>query len=56
MPAKKPKASKPKNYGKLSQKQKFIAAAKAVEVDESGNTFTIQLRRIVPSRTGSKQL
>jgi hypothetical protein len=39
MPAKKPRASKPKNYAKLSQKQKFIAAAKSAEADESGETF-----------------
>jgi hypothetical protein len=39
MPNKKRKAKKPKNYAKLSQKQKFIAAAKAMEVDETGETF-----------------
>lgn len=39
LPKKKAPASKPKNYGKLSQKEKFIAAAKAHGADESGETF-----------------
>lgn len=50
MPAKKPKAKKPKNYAKLSQKQKFIAAAKAGEADESGETFNQAFRKIVPAK------
>ena len=39
MADKKPKAKKPKGYAKLSQKEKFIAAAKEFEVDETGKTF-----------------
>jgi hypothetical protein len=39
MVEKKPKAKMPKGYAKLSQKEKFIAAAKAAEVDETGETF-----------------
>jgi hypothetical protein len=52
MPEKKPKAKKPKNYAKLSQKQKFIAAAKAMEVDETGETF---LRTFKPIATYKKK-
>lgn len=44
----KPKAKKPENYAKLSQKQKFIAAAKAGEADETGETFERNLRAILP--------
>jgi hypothetical protein len=36
---KKPKAKKPKNYGRLSPKERFLAAAKQFEVDETGETF-----------------
>ena len=40
MPKKKPKAKRPKGYAKLSQKEKFIAAAKefeaAVEQNDEG--------------------
>jgi hypothetical protein len=39
MPDKKPKAKKPTGYAKLSQKEKFIAAAKEFEADETGETF-----------------
>jgi hypothetical protein len=39
MPKKKAPAIKPKGYAKLSQKEKFIAAAKQFEVDETGETF-----------------
>ena len=46
MPAKKPNAKLPKNYAKLSQKQKFIAAAKAAEVDETGETFLRSFKTI----------
>jgi hypothetical protein len=48
MPKKKSPAKKPKNYAKLSQKEKFIAAAKAAGVDESGDTF---LRAFKPIAT-----
>ena len=36
---KKPPAKKPKGYAKLSRKEKFIAAAKEFEADETGKTF-----------------
>lgn len=39
MPDKKPKAKKPKSYAKLSQKEKFVAAAREFEADETGETF-----------------
>jgi len=52
MPDKKSKAKKPKNHAKLSQKQKFIAAAKAVELDETGETF---LRTFKPIATPKKK-
>jgi len=41
----------PKNYAKLSQKQKFIVAAKAAESDESGETFRRALTRLLPKAT-----
>ncbi len=46
MPGRKPKTKKPKGYAKLSQKQKFIAAAKQMEVDETGDTFKRTFRHI----------
>lgn len=48
MADKKPKAKKSKGYAELSQKEKFIAAAKAAEVDETGGTF---LRAFKPIAT-----
>ena len=53
MADKKPKPKKPKDYAKLSQKQKFIAASKAAEVDESGETFKRAMQRIVPPKVQS---
>ena len=50
MPDKKPKPKKPKDYAKLSQKQKFIAAAKAGEADETGETFRRAFGKVVPSK------
>jgi hypothetical protein len=50
MPNKKAPAKRPKNYGKLSQKQKFIAAAKAAEVDESGDTFMRAIKKIAKAK------
>lgn len=50
MAVKKSKPKKPKNYAKLSQKQKFIAAAKAAEVDESGEPFETALTKIIPTK------
>lgn len=39
MPKKKAPAKKPKNYSRLSQKEKFMEAAKMFEADETGETF-----------------
>jgi hypothetical protein len=36
---KKTPAKKPKNYGRLGPKERFLAAAKQFEVDETGETF-----------------
>lgn len=38
-------------YAKLSQKQKFIAAAKAGEADETGETFTRAFGKIAARKT-----
>jgi len=54
MADKKPKAKKPKGYAKLSQKEKFIAAAKAAEVDETGETFERSFKTIAKHKTKSK--
>jgi hypothetical protein len=50
VPEKKPKAKKPKNYAKLSQKEKFIAAAKEFEADETGKTFLASFKTIARQR------
>jgi hypothetical protein len=50
MAEKKPKAKKPKGYKNLSQKDKFIAAAKAGEADETGDTFAKAMSKLVPKR------
>lgn len=50
---KKAKAKKPENYAKLSQKQKFVAAAKAAEVDESGTQFERAMKAIVQAKARS---
>jgi hypothetical protein len=47
MAEKKPKAKKPSGYDKLSQKEKFIAAAKASDADETGETFNRQISSIL---------
>ena len=48
MAPKKPKPKrKPTGYAKLSQKEKFIAAAKAAGVDETGKTFLRSFKAIV---------
>ncbi|HET7083147.1 MAG TPA: hypothetical protein VFI23_00130 [Rhizomicrobium sp.] len=49
MADKKPKLKKPKGYGRLSQKEKFIAAAKAADADETGETFAAAIKKIVKS-------
>jgi hypothetical protein len=46
MASKKPRAKKPKGYDKLSQKEKFIAAAKAHGADETGETFLRSFKAI----------
>ena len=46
MPKKKAPAKKPKNYAKLSQKEKFIAAAKEFGADETGKTFDRSFKTI----------
>jgi hypothetical protein len=46
MAEKKPKAKKPKNYAKLSQKEKFLEAAKMFEADETGETFLRSFKTI----------
>lgn len=47
-----PKKEKPKKKvpQKLSQKEKFIAYAKKVEADESGETFEQTLKKIVKTK------
>jgi hypothetical protein len=54
MPSRKPKAKLPKNYAKLSQKQKFIAAAKAAEADETGETFKRATTIVLPQKRAIK--
>ena len=51
MPKKKPKAKLPKGYAKLSQSEKFIAAAKEFEADETGNTFLKSFKTIAKHPT-----
>jgi hypothetical protein len=46
MPEKRKKAKKPKGYAKLSQKEKFLAAAKEFEADETGKTFLQSFKAI----------
>jgi len=50
MPNKLSKPKKTKAAAKLSQKQKFIAAARQAEADESGETFEKAVRAIVPPK------
>lgn len=49
---KKAPANKPKGYGKLSQKEKFIAAAKAHGADETGETFLASFKAIAKPKRG----
>jgi hypothetical protein len=48
MAEKKPKAKKPKpaNYRKLSKKEKFLAAAKQFEAEETGEKFLRSFKTI----------
>jgi hypothetical protein len=55
MPKKKAPAKKPKGYAKLSQKEKFIAAAKEFEVDETGETFLRSFKRIAKPSASSRK-
>jgi hypothetical protein len=50
MPKKKAKAKRPKGYAKLSQKEKFIAAAKEFEADETGKTFLASFKGIATAK------
>ena len=50
MAKKKPKAKLPKGYARLSQKEKFIAAAKAAGVDETGETFLRSFKTIAKGK------
>ena len=51
MPKKKPKARPPKGYTKLSQKEKFLAAAKEFEADETGDTFLSSFKKIASHKS-----
>lgn len=53
MVEKKVPAKKPKDYAKLSQKEKFIASARANDADESGAAFEQAIRKIVPPKRNS---
>ena len=46
MPKKKPKAKRPKGYAKLSQKEKFLAAAQEFEAEQTGETFLKSFKAI----------
>lgn len=48
-PKAKPKAKPDKNK-KLSQKERFIQAAREAEADETGETFELIIEKIVPQR------
>jgi hypothetical protein len=52
MREKKPKPKKPKGYAKLSQRQKFLAAAKAAEADDTGETFERAMQMLAPAKRG----
>lgn len=49
MPERKSKQKrKPKNYDKLSQKEKFIKAAKETDADETGQKFDEAVATVLP--------
>ena len=54
MPKKKAPAKKPKGYAKLSQKGKFLAAAKEFEADETGETFLRSFKAIAKPKASPK--
>ena len=51
MPKKKVPTKKPKGYAQLSQKDKFLAAAKKFEADETGETFLRSFKTIAKPKT-----
>jgi hypothetical protein len=55
MPKKKAPAKKPKGYTKLSQKDKFLAAAKEFEADETGETFLKSFKTIAKHAPKTKR-
>lgn len=50
----KPKTIKPKDEDK-DQRERFIKAARAIGVDESGREFEKGLKRILPQKVFSKK-
>lgn len=48
-PKAKPKP-RPKNYQKMTAKQRFIEAARAAAADETGETFERAFEKIVPPK------
>jgi hypothetical protein len=50
MPPKAKPKSKPQKTRKLSQKQRFLEAARKAEVDESGETFELAFKKILRKR------
>lgn len=55
MPEKRKKAKKPGGYAKLSQKEKFLAAAKEFEADETGKTFLQSFKAIAKAKPAKKK-
>jgi hypothetical protein len=53
---KKPKTKRPKDFAKLSQRQKFIAAAKMVETEKSGAQFLQALGKVLVPRPKTRAL
>ena len=53
MPKKKAPAKKPKNYAKLSQKEKFMAAAQEFETEQTGETFLRTFKTIAKHKPKS---
>jgi hypothetical protein len=55
MPNKKPKAKKPKGYAKLTPQERFAAAAKEFEADETGKTFERTFKAIAMHKPKGKK-
>ena len=51
MAEKKPGAKKDPNYRELSQNEKFLAAAKEFEADETGKTFLRSFKTIAKPKS-----